>query len=183
MLRFTVTLAVLVATLGTSTEVMAERRSPVRNFARQIGFRWGAGNHVRNPGPDSGYYSPWSETNTPDHQSPRDPNSIPQDQLNPGQGSYFDDPSIDEVPGIENSATRLFRQPPASGTRYQSGIQSQIRIEPESPASQIQSIDAIWQQNLQYNQRMQPYQVTGNAVPGRIPENHTPRSWNQNSAG
>ncbi len=154
MLRWTVSLAVLVAMLVSSTELMAQRRQPLRNFARQIGARWSSGYQYQNPGWQTDYYSPWSDINTPSGQiqdgiiienSPT--NATPQQ---PGQ--------------IDNAASRLLRQPSQinSGIRSQQSIQqSQPPINtPYSTQTQIRpgsSIDRTISDNQRINQYLTPY--------------------------
>ncbi len=64
MMRWTVCLAALATLFASTTELQAQRRAPVRNMFRNVGHGWGSGNHFRNPGHNSNYYVPWSETNS-----------------------------------------------------------------------------------------------------------------------
>ncbi|MGI9519545.1 MAG: hypothetical protein ACR2NP_21010 [Pirellulaceae bacterium] len=152
MLRWTVSLAVLVAMLVSSTELMAQRRQPLRNMARQIGVRWSAGYQTQNPGWQTDYYSPWSDINT--------------------SGQHFQNGTIIEGNApvqiapeqpIDNSATRLLRQPAPinSGIRTPQPIQANPPIySPYSTESRIQpnsGIDRTISDNQRINQHLTPY--------------------------
>jgi hypothetical protein len=190
MLRLTVTVAMLFATLATSNELMAQRRAPLRNFARQLGARWGTGFHNENPGPFSNYYSPWSQANTPTdfgQDASPDANSVLNqesyfDGPNPGQStvqppvvapeSNNADPSTGEQPADGNSATWLQRQIPSANSRYQPA-QPTIKLAPgyhpgNNPISN-QTNDSAYQDNLLLNRQLQPYQNTGHLKINNLP--------------
>ena len=78
MLRWSVCFGVFIVLMATSSDVMAQRRQPLRNLTRQIGVRWGTGFHWANPGPNVNYYSPYSDINTPsnNYQGTSTPNSL-----------------------------------------------------------------------------------------------------------
>ncbi len=146
MTHLTITLVALVAVLATSNELSAQRRTPLRNFARSIGGGWGAGNHARNPGPIIDYYSPWSQANTPagpystqeaEGRSSGDVYSYPNDLQNNGQ----------------------VRENNASTIRLAPDNRSIQRRESESSSFSIDSTsDTTFQTNQQINQYMQPWQ-------------------------
>ena len=166
MLRWTVSLAVLAAMLVSSTELMAQRRQPLRNIARQIGVRWSAGYHWQNPGHDSSYYSPWSEVNTPSYGAD---GSIIQPAQAPAQNAQPTPPS-------ENSASYLLNRSGQQGiNRYQTADQGR-----HGNSATISDNEII-------NRHLQPFhrppaedpikinQGGGNfkATPSQIPANNT----------
>ncbi len=153
MLRWSVSLGVLVALMASSNDLMAQRRQPLRNLARQIGALWGPGHHWQNPGPNIDYYMPYSETNTPQ-------------SITPGQPGIGQDIIINSQPGINqtirsqnstiqppvNSATQLLRQPGVTQTAPAPGTRPIIT----QPAIN---------QNTRINQQLQPYHQP--AIPSR----------------
>ena len=174
MLRLTIALTVLVAMFAASSELQAQRRTPIRNVFRQIGVGWNSGYHVQTPGPVNNTYSPWSTTNTPGQHWQNN------DQPAPGQGSYFDRQSIEPGSPIGNSATRLLRDNIGNSSGYFSGAADRYRDAP-SPANAAP--DAAWQQNRQINRLLQPWE-SSNAHNSNAIIIQNDRNWtHRNSSG
>jgi hypothetical protein len=114
MLRLSLVLAVMVATLATGSDLMAQRRAPLRNFARQIGIQWGAGYHFHNPGPITDYYSSWSETNQPIQNTPTNANTTI------GEDGYFD--AGDQAPVYQNQFQNTIQSPNQIQNQNQNSI-------------------------------------------------------------
>ena len=145
MLRWSVSFGVLIVLMATSSDVLAQRRQPLRNLSRQIGERWGTGLHWANPGHSHDYYSPYSEINTPTnryHQGTMTPNSHPQN----GQIIHSHDRIIPKrIQSNTDTSTQIYNQPGIwqtdSATRNQPYI---------SDPSAINS-------NYQINKHLKPY--------------------------
>ena len=170
MLRLTIALTVLVATFAASSELQAQRRTPLRNVFRQVGVGWNSGYHVQTSGPINNSYSPWSSTNTPNQHWQN------SEQPAPGQGSYFDRQPIQPQSSIDNSATRLLQPESGNSTGYFSGSRGVYR----SATSNGDIAPNTWEQNRQINQFLQPWESSrGNAT---IIQNN--QNWNpRNSSG
>ena len=157
MLRLTVSLTVLIAVVATCSEVMAQRRAPLRNLARQIGVRWSAGYHNYNPGPATDYYSPWSSTNQPSSQT-----------ITPGNDSYFNNgqptpaiqPQIQDATAPadpENSAIRILNQPANRNWNQAAPGNQTNNAWPNSNSTN-------WQNNQRINQQLQPWRNSGSST-------------------
>lgn len=57
------TLILMFAIAGESSAQVRGQRGPIRKAGILTGLGWGNGNHWRNPGPNSSYYSPWTNHN------------------------------------------------------------------------------------------------------------------------
>lgn len=151
MLRWTVSLAVLVAMLAATTELEAQRRAPIRNMIRSIGHGWGTGNHWQNPGYDTGYYSPEQNWQIQGANGIIPDGQIIQPPVN-GQS-----PSIQ--PQIQdNSASRLLNQQPYS-PNYQ--INRGIQITPyqtiQNPQIRQPGTTGTINDQTRINQSLKPY--------------------------
>jgi hypothetical protein len=89
MLRLTVIMVVLIALPVPCHQLVAQHHAPLRNLGRWSAVGWAAGYHVKNPGPQANYYSPWNSSNT---------------------SSFQGDDSMSAAPGIIN-ATPFFHAP------------------------------------------------------------------------
>ena len=58
------TLILILASSSDSFAQVRGQRGPIRKSRMFIGWGWGNGNHWRNPGPNSGYYNPWTSHNS-----------------------------------------------------------------------------------------------------------------------
>ena len=143
MLRWTFSLALMATLFLSTTELQAQRRTPLRNMVRQLGHGWSSGYHAQTPGHDSSYYSPWSEQNL--WQGDRPLANPPANQPTPVPPATIDE---------DNAAYRILPRSTASGPRqvirnphFQTGSSSR------NPA--VRSIDdASW-----INQHLQPYHL------------------------
>jgi hypothetical protein len=169
MTRLTIALVAAVATLATCSELTAQRRTPLRNFARNLGTGWGSGYHVRNPGPAVDYYSAWSDANTPRHVVPG------SGAEGPGYNDYFESPADSEShegelnqipsgdPGIQDDSAIHWRWQVSPGNESAAGNTAPIiRLAPDSSqssrASQSNELDDdAFETNQWLNRHMQPW--------------------------
>ena len=173
MLRWTISLSVAVIFFASTADLMAQRRTPIRNLLRSVGAGWSAGYHHRNPGWDTNYYNPYSPTH----------NSYIDGQFSDGQiidGQYFPQNSINtiqpqtapvqpqpqpptpETPADaepDNSAMRLLNQPGQTTGSY-----------PIQHPTTNQQITNQQITNQQINRYLKPYHQNTSA--GGVPMNH-----------
>ena len=184
MLRWTVSLAVLVAMMVSSTELMAQRRQPLRNLARQIGVRWSPGIHWQSPGHDSSNYSAWSDHNTPNQNWQNADGHMNDGQWIQGEGEIIQSPgaTIQAAPAQvnpqpskeqgeqgENSATRLLHQPGDQANWNTRPQNTSFGISPNA-IQQGNQFKATAQDNLQINRYLKPYhQSAPTTTPIKVP--------------
>ena len=141
-LRWTVSLTLLVAMLATTAELQGQKRAPVRNLIRNIGVGWGTGHHRQTPGHNSSYYSAWSQENSISNNGQINNNGdIPTIRSQPTPARMA--PIIED-----NSASRILNQPPSIS------IQHQIIRDPH-----IRNPDAnsLLNEQIRINQHLKPY--------------------------
>ena len=102
MIRWITCLAAMAALFASTNELEAQRKAPLRNMMRNIGHGWSGGNHLRNPGYNTSYYTPWSSHNATSQSANEQPTPAPvndagQDIIpyTPGQNSIWNPPRND----------------------------------------------------------------------------------------
>ena len=108
MIRWTICLAAIAAVFASTNELEAQRKAPLRNMIRNMGHGWSGGNHFRNPGYNTSYYTPWSDHNPTSQQTNEQPTLAPVNNAGqtvtpytPGQNSIWNpqrnDPKVQPI--------------------------------------------------------------------------------------